>query len=134
MRKVGVLHALIEDPPNPDTSTVASVNKFKKDDEKAITHIVLNLREETATLLTTLLISCATTKVVWRKLIDTYQKENIRSKLNLRTKLHNLRCKDGDNLETHLTSVEESFVDLARLNDHVTDKHKTGALLQPLPE
>lgn len=129
-----VLHALTDDPPDPDTATTAAVNKFQKDDAKARPHIVLNLGEEPATILTSLLLSGATTKVVWRKLTDSYQKENIQSKLNLRTKLHNLRYKDGNDLQTHLTSLEEIFVDLARLNDPVSEKDKTGVLLRSLPE
>lgn len=36
--------------------------------------------------------------------------------------------------QIHLTELTEVFVDLARLNDPVTDNDKTGVLLKSLPE
>ena len=90
MRNDGVLHVLTEDPPNLETASSASVTKFRKEDAKARPHIVLNLGEEPTTLVTAILLADATTKEVWKKLSDAYMKENIQSKLNLRTQLHNL--------------------------------------------
>ena len=66
--KDGLIHTLSDDPPNEELSTTAAVNKFRKEDEKARPHIVLNLREEPETLVTYLLMDKATTKVVWNKL------------------------------------------------------------------
>ena len=90
MRKNGVLHVLRDDSPNEDASE-AIQNRFKRAEEKARAHIVLNLGDEPATLFTSSLMSGATTKEVWNKLKDAYQKENIQSKLNPRTKLHTVR-------------------------------------------
>ena len=96
MRKDGILHILTEDAPDPNDSTSAVLEKYKREDQKDRPHIVLNIWEEPATLITSLLLSSATTKDVWKQLTDAYQKENIQSKLNLRTTLHNLRYKNGD--------------------------------------
>lgn len=133
MRKDGVLHVLSEDPPNPETSTNTVVSRWKRDDERARPHIVLNLGEEPATLVTSLVISGGTSRQVWQKLNDVYEKENIQTKLNLRSKLHNLAFKEGDNMEKHLTELEDVFLNLARLNDAVVDKDKCAVLLRSLP-
>lgn len=81
-----------------------------------------------------MIVSGATTKDIWRKLTDDYQKENIQSILNLRTKLHNLRYKDTEDLKKYLTDIEIIFVDLTPCNELVTDKYKTGVLLRSLPK
>lgn len=70
VKKNGVLSALTKAAPR-DTATTAAVNSFNKTDEKARAHIVLNLGEEPATLVTSLLMSGATTSAIWEKLQDT---------------------------------------------------------------
>ena len=122
MRKDGVLYVLTQDPPEQETSTQAAVSRFRKDDEKARPHIVLNIGEEPATIITSLLLAGATTKAVWEKLTDTYHKENIQSKLNLRTKLHNLQLKEESDLQAHLTQLEEI---LLTLQDSMIQFHHT---------
>ena len=107
MRKDGVLHVLTEDPP---TGPPNMVSKFQKDDQKARTHIVLNIGDEPATLITSILLTGATTKEVWKKLTETYKKENIQSKLNLRTQLHNLRFEEENDFQGHLTKLEKIFI------------------------
>ena len=72
MRKDGVLHVLTQEPPDADNATQAQINRFQRDDQKARPHIVLNLAEEPATLITSLLMSDGTTKQVRDKLTDTY--------------------------------------------------------------
>lgn len=42
--KDGVLHILNEDPPEPQSSTVAAVNKSILEDQNARAHIALNFR------------------------------------------------------------------------------------------
>lgn len=69
---------------------------FYMDDRRACPHISINLGEEPATLVTSLLISDVTTKDVWRKLTNPYQKENIQTKLNIRKRLYNVGYWDGD--------------------------------------
>lgn len=76
--------------PDPAEATATQIKTFKAEDWKARSHIFLNLGEDPATLIISLLFSDATTKEVWKKLTDSYQKENIQSKLNLHTRLHNV--------------------------------------------
>lgn len=133
MRKDGVLSALTDDAPR-DTAIVAAVNRFNKTGEKARAQIVLNLGEEPATLVTSLLMPGAPTRAVWKKLQDTYQKENIQSKLNLQTKIHNIKFDRKSDIQDHMTSLNEIFVALERLNDPLDDKDKPGILLRSLPE
>ena len=132
LRKDNVLHVLTEE--ISEDASQAQRNRFAQDDRKARAHVVLNLGEEPATLITALLLADATARDVWKKLTDSYQKENIQTKLNLRNRLHNVRFKDNDNLQDHFTALEEIFLDLARLNDAVADADKTGILLRSLPE
>lgn len=134
MRRDGVLHVLTESPPDPNSSTAEARAQWLKDDQKARPHIVLNLAEEPATLVTSLLISDASTKEVWERLRNTYQRENIQSQLNLRTKLHNLQLLENGDIQSHLTQLEEIFVDLARINDPVAESDKNGILLRSLPK
>ena len=129
MRKDGVLHLLNAEPPRAGMSSIESTSRFKRDDEKERRHIVLNIGEEPSNLVTSLLMNEATTKQVWDKLTASYQKENILSKLNLRSKLHTIKLKNNNELQPHLTQLEEIFVDLARLNDPVNDNDKNGILL-----
>lgn len=76
MTKDGALGALTEDAPE-DTATTTAKNRFKKIDEKDRANIALNLGEEPATLVTSLLMLGDTINTLWDKLNDTYQKENI---------------------------------------------------------
>lgn len=63
MRKEGVLGTLVEDAPeHKETKTV--INRFKKNDEKARAHIVLNLAQQPATFLTSLIMSGDTSRAV----------------------------------------------------------------------
>lgn len=55
MRKDGDMNALTNDAPGGDAST-AVINCFNKTEENAEAHIALNLGEEPATLVTSLLI------------------------------------------------------------------------------
>lgn len=72
-----------EDPPDPEEAIAAQVKKFKNEDRKDFAHIVLNVGKEHAKIITSLLLTDSTTKEVWKNLTDSYQKENIQSKLYL---------------------------------------------------
>lgn len=61
LRRHGVLYVLTNEEPDRAVSTSEAQQKWEEDDRKARPHIVLNLDEEPATLLTTLFISNATT-------------------------------------------------------------------------
>lgn len=133
LRKDNVLHVLTETPPNPETSNVRAVEAWKKSDLKARPHLVLNLGEEPATLVTSLLLSDASTKQVWERLCEVYQRENIQSQLNLRAKLQATHLSEDGDIQQHLTQLEQIFVDLARINDPVLETEKSGHLLRSLP-
>lgn len=60
-------------------------------DEKARVSIILNLENEPTTMSTSSLMSGAITLAVWNKLKDTYQTNNIQSKLSLRKTLHTIK-------------------------------------------
>lgn len=75
MRNDGVLGALTEDLPT-EGSTSEVVNRFKRMDEKARDQIVLNLGEEQATIITSVLTSDGTTNASWDKLQDNFRKED----------------------------------------------------------
>lgn len=88
MRRGGVLSVISQYSPDAEMATVAVTNKFRKNDEKARSHIVHVVGEELDTLITSLVLSGAPTKVVWKMLIGTHQNENIHSKLTLRGKIY----------------------------------------------
>lgn len=127
-----VLYVLSEGAADPVLSTLEVQQRWEEDDRKARPHFFLNLGEEPATLVTSLFISNAQTKEVWNLLCGTYHQENIQLQLNLRNKLHNLQLSDNGNIHHHLLQLEEIFVDLARINDPVLEKDKTGILLRSL--
>lgn len=85
---------------------------FNKTDEKACTHTFLKLREEPAALITSLLMSGGTTKLIWNKMKDSYQMENIQSKLNLRTQLNTIKYVSNVHIEDHITGLEELFLSM----------------------
>lgn len=89
MRKDGVLYVLTQDKPNTSTDKAAQINRFNGDNHMDHHHIVINLGEESETIVTSLLMSDAMIKEVWKKVTDNYQKENIQSKLKLRNRLQN---------------------------------------------
>lgn len=66
MRWDGVLYVLSQDTPDTEVSTVAVSDKFKKDDEKARCHIVLDVEEEPDMLITSPVLSGPPTKGVLR--------------------------------------------------------------------
>lgn len=83
IRKDGVIAALNENAPD-DTAIIAAISKFMNKDEKARLSIILNLENGPTTMSTSSLMSGAITLAVWNKLKDTYQTNNIQSKLSLR--------------------------------------------------
>lgn len=79
--------------PQPRDPTSSAVNRVKKDDEKARPHAVLNIGKEPATVITAMVLSGCSTKNVWGNLTSGYKKNNIQSKRDHGTKLHNLAIK-----------------------------------------
>lgn len=106
MRRDSVLHAISHDLPDAAVPTVIVIDTFKKDVEKAIPHIIIDVVAERAMLIRSLVLSGATPKVVWETLTSTNKRLNIQSKLNLRTKLRNVGYKDNSDLRKRLTELK----------------------------
>lgn len=64
MRRGNVLYVWSKDLSHAEVSIVAVINRFKKDGKKERAHIVLDVREESATLITLLVLSRAKNKIV----------------------------------------------------------------------
>lgn len=75
-------------------------------------------------LITALVLSRASNKIVWEKLTSAYKKKNIQSKSNVGTNSQNIRYKDSTDLQKHLIDLGEIGLDLSRLNDLVTGRDK----------
>lgn len=84
MHQDGVITFLTQDIPYGVGPTGKSNVPFQLEDREACPHMVLRLEETPPKLITSLLMKDETTKVRWKKLTDSYQKENVQSKLNLR--------------------------------------------------
>lgn len=74
----------------------------------------------------------AKTKYLWIILTDSYHKEQIQSKLNMQTQFYSVSYKDNRNLQEHFTTLEEIFLELARLDEPVSVGKKTSNLLTSL--
>lgn len=82
-------------------------------------HILLSLQKEPATLITSLL-SDDTTELVSNKMTNVYQKENIKSIINLRRISHNFSCHSTDNLQENMNFLEELLLGLSSLKEPVS--------------
>lgn len=71
-----ILNVLREDPSDPENSSQAAINSFKREDERTRPHIELNVEKEPETLIASIIVTDATTKYVWKKFTEEYQKEN----------------------------------------------------------
>lgn len=101
MRKHGVIHVLTQEKQDLDTDTAAQICKFNTNYRKALPNIVLNLGEEPAVLGLSLLLHDDRTKEHWKKLTNSYQKENRQSKSYLHTRLQNVSFNNDGNLKEH---------------------------------
>lgn len=77
MHQGGLLHILTEKSPDLNTSSTAAVNKFRRENQRARPQIGINIGEELATVIISILLSNVTTKEVWLNTNDDYQKDNI---------------------------------------------------------
>lgn len=116
MRWGGFIHDLSQESLNAELSMVGGINTFTKDDETEWRRIVLNVGEEPATLIST-----------------SYHKKNIHFKLNLRTKLNNLRYNNVSELKS-ISLTGRHYLDFAGLDDPVTNKDEVWTLLRSLPK
>lgn len=79
-------------------------------------------------------MSEATTKEVWEKSRNIYQRDNIQAKLNLEAQLYSLSYKDNEDIDKHLQKFSRMFVDLAALGVVYEEADKVGHLFRSLME
>lgn len=68
-------------------ATQTKVNAFKKKDCMARSHIVLHLRKRATTNLKSIFIEDSSAQMVWSRLLETYQKDNLQDVLNFEGKV-----------------------------------------------
>uniref|UniRef100_A0A1X7UF57 Retrovirus-related Pol polyprotein from transposon TNT 1-94 n=1 Tax=Amphimedon queenslandica TaxID=400682 RepID=A0A1X7UF57_AMPQE len=71
---------------------------------------------------------------VWKTLSEQYQKKTWTNRLNLRRRLHSLKLKDGESVQSHIKEMTEIFNDLAIVGDTIVDDDPVVYLLASLPE
>lgn len=118
--------------PDANRST-AVVNKFKKEDEEAKAHTVLNLTEKPVTIVTTLLLTEKKLRKYKKSYVMFTERKIFNQKLNWRSKLFNSYFTDGYDWQGNLINVQEIFLSFARLNSFMTEHKKTDVLLRLLP-
>lgn len=72
--------------------------------------------------------------VVWKKLLDQFQKKTWANKLTLRRKRYSLQLKDGDSVQEHIKVMTETFDALSVVGDHIEEQDRVVHLLASLPE
>ena len=55
--------------------------------------------------------------IVWKKLLDQFQKKTWANKLELRRKLYLLQLKDGESVQKHIKAMTEIFDNLSVIGD-----------------
>jgi hypothetical protein len=114
---------IVVDPGISPTRT--SKNDWKKLDRKVKRTIRLCLSNS---LLLNVLEE-ATTKDLWDTLGKLYQSKSLVNKLFLRNKLYNLRMRDGDSVEEHLSSFNNVVSQLVSIAIKISDEDKCITLL-----
>ncbi len=72
--------------------------------------------------------------VVWKKLLDQFQKKTWANKLALRRKLYSLKLKDGDAVQEHIKVMIETFDALSVVGDKIEEEDRVVHLLASLPD
>lgn len=130
-----VLYALSQYPSDAKVFMLAVVNKFKKKNEKAKPHVLLNEKEEPATLITiTLIVIQGVNNWQFGKNWKVRIKTKIQSELTPIIYLPSLTYKDGSDSQQHVTKIEKMLLSLTRLSDPVDNNDKGKVLLRPLPD
>ena len=66
---------------------------------------------------------------VWKTLSEQYQKKTWTNRLNLRRRLHSLKLKDGESVQSHVKEMTEIFNELAIVGDTIEDDDRVVYLL-----
>ncbi len=72
--------------------------------------------------------------VVWKKLLDQFQKKTWANKLALRRKLYSLKLKDGDAVQEHIKVMIKTFDALSVVGDRIEEEDRVVHLLASLPD
>ncbi len=72
--------------------------------------------------------------VVWKKLLDQFQKKTWANKLALRRKLYSLKLKDGDAVQEHIKVMIETFDALSVVGDTIEEEDRVVHLIASLPD
>ena len=72
--------------------------------------------------------------VVWKKLLDHFQKKTWANKLELNRRLYSLKLREGDSIQEHMKRMVEIFEELAVIGDPVQEEDQVIHLLAGLPE
>ena len=89
----------------PDVSQADKYAKLMARRDRALATIVLSVDP---TLLY-LLGDPENPVIVWKKLLDQFQKNTWEDKLELRRKLYSLQLKDGESVQKHVKSYDRDF-------------------------
>ena len=114
----------------PDVSQADKYAKFMARRDRALATIVLSVDP---TLLY-LLGDPENPVIVWKKLLDQFQKKAWANKLELRRKLYLLQLKDGESVQKHIKAMTEIFDKLSVIGDPVEEEDHVVHLLASLPE
>jgi hypothetical protein len=106
-----------------------SADDWKKLDRKAKSTIQLCLLD----LVLLNVSEGATTKHLWDKLGKLYQSKSLINKLFLRTKLHNLRMRDGDSVAENFNAFNNVVSQLVSIEIKISDEDKCIRLFFSLP-
>ena len=114
----------------PDVSQADKYAKFMARRDRALATIVLSVDP---TLLY-LLGDPENPVIVWKKLLDQFQKKTWANKLELRRKLYLLQLKDGESVQKHIKAMTEIFDNLSVIGDPIEEEDRVVHLLASLPE
>ena len=114
----------------PSTTDAAARKKFMCRKDKALAIIVMAIEPK----LLYLIGDPQDPKVVFDKLVNTFQKKTWVNKFRLRRKLHSLKLNAGESFQQHLKVFVETCDELAVVGDPLQDANKVIYLLASLPE
>jgi hypothetical protein len=123
----GIVSGAENAPPDREAERLA---KFGARRDRALAIIVLSVEP---TLLY-LLGDPEDPVVVWKKLLDHFQKKTWANKLELRRRLYSLKLREGDSIQEHMKKMVEVFEELAVIGDPVQEEDQVIHLLAGLPE
>ena len=107
-----------------------ALTKFNSRKDRALAIVVLSVD----TMLVYILGEPTDPVEVWKTLSEQYQKKTWTNHLNLRRRLHSLKLKDGESVQSHVKEMTEIFNELAIVGDTIEDDDRVVYLLASLPE